>query len=230
MAFKGFDPNVFMLLELNKFNDSKNFYDSVKEEIKEKAIVPMRQLAEDLGKELYAVDSKMQLNPTKMVSRIRRDTRFSKNKELYRANVWCMFMRDKHQWNYMPCMWFEYYPDSYSYGVGMFRTDAVYLEAYRKALRENGRAFLRALRSLEKTGAVACVESFKKDKPGIEEVSDALKPYYNAKNIHFICSSNEMKNLIGGSVKEELSCAISAFAPMYRFLLEIGETLIENGE
>ena len=43
--FKGFDQNIFMLLELNKFNDSKDFYESVKEEIKQGVIVPMRQLA-----------------------------------------------------------------------------------------------------------------------------------------------------------------------------------------
>ena len=32
--FKGFDPNGFMLLEMNKFNDSRDFYESVKEDIK----------------------------------------------------------------------------------------------------------------------------------------------------------------------------------------------------
>ena len=97
--FKGFDENVFMLLELNRFNDSKDFYESVKEEIKQGAIVPMRQLASDISDELFEIDDKMNLVPTKMVSRIRRDTRFSKNKQMYRANVWCMFMRDKHAWS-----------------------------------------------------------------------------------------------------------------------------------
>ena len=50
-CFKGFDPKAFMLLELNKFNDSKDFYESVKEEIKASATVPMRQLASDLSDE-----------------------------------------------------------------------------------------------------------------------------------------------------------------------------------
>lgn len=100
--FKGFDQNGFMLLEMNKFNNSKDFYEGVKEDIKRMSIVPMRQLCSDLSDELYRIDPKMQLIPTKMVSRVRRDTRYTKNKELYRSNIWCMFMRDKHQWNNFP--------------------------------------------------------------------------------------------------------------------------------
>ena len=74
--FKGFDPDGFMLLEINKFNDSKEFYETVKEDIKSKIITPMRQLALDLSEELLTVDEKMVLIPTKMVSRIRRDTHY----------------------------------------------------------------------------------------------------------------------------------------------------------
>ena len=79
--FKGFDPNGFMLLEMNKFNDSRDFYESVKEDIKRMSIIPMRQLCSDLSDELLRIDPKMNLIPTKMVSRVRRDTRYSKNKQ-----------------------------------------------------------------------------------------------------------------------------------------------------
>ncbi len=228
--FKGFDQNAFMLLEMNKFNDSKDFYESVKDDIKRTAIMPMRQLAGDLGKELIRIDDKMNLIPTKMVSRIRRDTRFSKNKDLYRANVWCMFMRDKHQWQYQPCMWFEFYPNCYSYGVGMFRTDAAYLECFRETLKENQALFKKALKVLQITGAELNIECFKKDKPGIEEIDNDLKIYYNCRNFGFICYNADMNKLIDGSIKEELIYAIRAFAPMYQFLIKVTEKMYEKGE
>lgn len=227
--FKGFDKNIFTLLEINKFNDSKAFYDSVKEEIKQGAIVPMRQLASDISDELFAIDDKMNLVPTKMVSRIRRDTRFSKNKDLYRANVWCMFMRDKHLWQRQPCMWFEYYPDFYSYGVGTFRTDSTFLEYFREYLAENQEEFKEALRILSLTGATLDIECFKKDKPGIERVSEDLRKFYNCKYFYFIYSSPEMSKLIDGSIKEELVYAIRAFAPLYKFLAEITDKIISEG-
>lgn len=228
--FKGFNPDIFLLLEMNKFNDSKDFYESVKEDIKQNAIIPMRMLAADLSEEMLKIDSKMNLNPTKMVSRIRRDTRFSKNKDLYRANVWCMFMRDKHQWNYQPCMWFEFFPDYYNCGVGMFRTDASYLECFREVLTENQKLFKKALKFIEITGAELHISTFKKDKPGIENIADDLKKFYNCKDFMFVCHNADMSKLIDGSIKEELIYTYRAFAPMYQFLLKVTDKMYEKGE
>lgn len=228
--FKGFSPDAFMLLEMNKFNDSKDFYESVKEDIKKTSILPMRALASDLSDELYKIDSLMNLIPTKMVSRIRRDTRFSKNKHLYRENVWCMFMRDKHAWNYQPCMWFEIFPGSYNYGVGMFRNDAEYLEVFRRHIIENQQAFKDALRMIELTGAVCCLDSYKKDKPGTNLVDEDIKKYYNCKNMMFVYSCYDVNSLYDGSIIQELIYALRAFAPMYRFLLEITEEMYKKGD
>ena len=44
MAFHGFDRDTFLLLAENKFNDSRPYYETVKEQIKQKAIVPMREI------------------------------------------------------------------------------------------------------------------------------------------------------------------------------------------
>lgn len=227
--FKGFDPNGFMLLEMNKFNDSRDFYESVKEDIKKMSIIPMRQLCADLSEELYRIDPKMNLIPTKMVSRVRRDTRYSKNKQMYRSNIWCMFMRDKHQWENFPCMWFEFFPDGYSYGVAMFRFDATALGAFRQKLTEKPQEFRRALTSIEITGAQLFIESFKKDKPGIEKVDKELRCFYNAKDFGFTYHSDDMSKLIDGSVKQELIYAIRAFEPMYKYLADITDDLIKKG-
>lgn len=228
--FKGFDPNGFMLLEMNKFNDNKDFYESVKEDIKRMSITPMRQLAMDLSDELYAVDDKMNLIPTKMVSRIRRDTRFSKNKEMYRSNVWCMFMRDKHQWRFMPCMWFEFYPNGYAYGVALFHAQPSDLEVFRRVLSTNQNEFKYALRQMDVVGASPFIDSFKKDKPGTENIDEDLKCFYNARYFGFSYSDTDMKKLIDGSIEEELKYAIRAFAPMYKFLLKVTDEIYEKGE
>ena len=228
--FKGFDPNGFMLLEMNKFNDSRDFYESVKEDIKRMSITPMRQLCSDLTDELFRIDPKMNLVPTKMVSRVRRDTRYSKNKQMYRSNMWCMFMRDKHQWENFPCMWFEFFPDGYSYGVAMFRFDAAGLDAFRKKLIEKPKQFKKALTGIDITGAELYIDSFKKDKPGIDKVDPKLRIFYNAKNFGFTYHSSDMSKLLDGSIKEELIYAIRAFEPMYKFLSEITDELVVKGE
>jgi uncharacterized protein (TIGR02453 family) len=229
-SFKGFNPDGFMLLEMNKFNDSRDFYESVKEDIKKMSITPMRNLCADLSDELFRIDPKMNLIPTKMVSRVRRDTRYSKNKQMYRSNIWCMFMRDKHQWENFPCMWFEFFPDGYSYGVAMFRFDAAGLGAFRQKLIDKPDEFRRALTSVEITGAQLFIDSFKKNKPDIDKVYDDLKTFYNAKDFGFTYHSSDMQKLIEGSVIEELTYALRAFEPMYKFLSEITDDLVAKGE
>ena len=121
----------------NRFRNSKAYYDEHKEELKAKMTVPMRQIAGILGEELLSLDPFMNTVPTKMVSRIRRDTRYTKDKSLYRENMWIMFMRDKHQWRGYPCMWFEVTPTAYSYGVGFFGDEPGLMAEFRKHLREN---------------------------------------------------------------------------------------------
>ncbi len=49
MAFHGFDRDTFLLLAENKFNDSRPYYETVKEQIKQKAIVPMREICSELS-------------------------------------------------------------------------------------------------------------------------------------------------------------------------------------
>ena len=228
--FKGFDPNGFMLLEMNKFNDSRDFYESVKEDIKKMSITPMRELCADMSDELFRIDPKMNLIPTKMVSRIRRDKRYSKNKQLYRSNVWCMFMRDKHQYSYQPCMWFEFYPDSYSYGIGIFGTDPKLMNLYREHMLNNQSRYKSAIMKLEKFGAFPDVFPYKKPKPGYEEIEKGLKPYFNTKYIYFCKSGTDMENLFSDKIYDELSEAVKVFTPFYKLLLEVHEKSIEKGD
>lgn len=225
-SFKGFDRDTFFMLAENRFNDSKPYYDSIKETLKKKAIVPMREICSDLAPLLFEIDSQMNLIPVKMVSRIRRDTRRAKNMNMYRDNIWCMFMRHKYEWNYQPCMWFEVMPGCYSIGVGMFRTDSAYLEKYREVFRENQKEFQSALKSALNAGAVDDLERYAKDKPG--EVQKDLVNYYNAKSLYFIKSCFELEPLFNGSVLEELQKTIKAYAPMYNFFLKVTEKMISE--
>lgn len=225
-----FSPEAFMLLELNKFNDSKDFYESVKDDLKKLAIEPMRGLASYLSDELFSIDDKMNLVPTKIVSRIRRDTRFSKNKNLYRDNVWVMFMRDKHQWKYQPCMWFEIFPGCYSYGVGIFRSDARYLETFREIMLLNQQEFIDALRMSQLADVNIELEIYKKEKPGTDKIDESIRKFYNSKGFWITHYSNNVEPLYDGQIMEELTYAIRAFAPMYKFLLKVTDKIYEKGD
>ena len=85
--YGGIKPETIELLSLNRFNDSKAFYEEHKEELKQGATVPMRQMVLDLSDLLSDLDPLMDTDPTYIVSRIRRDTRRSKSKLVSRKSL-----------------------------------------------------------------------------------------------------------------------------------------------
>ena len=93
--FKGIKPESIELLCLNRFNDSKEFYEEHKLELKEGITVPMRQIVLDLSGLMYDIDDKMLTDPVRSVSRIYRDTRGNRSKIKYRENMWLMLRRYK---------------------------------------------------------------------------------------------------------------------------------------
>ncbi len=230
MSYSGIKPEVLWLLEQNRFENSKLFYDEHKEQIKAGITVPMRQIAGELSPLMYEIDEMMNLDPVRMVSRIRRDTRFSKDKHLYRDNIWTMFMRPKREWPFHPCMWFEVSQDSFSYGVGQYETPPALMEIYRQHLVKYEYEFLQAVKSIRSVGADFFASTYKKPKPGNPSI--AVLPYYNAKNMGFIKHRNDFKTLETDKIIKELQEEYKAFAPMYKFLLRVSDEYVAtlNGE
>ncbi|MBQ3128644.1 MAG: DUF2461 domain-containing protein [Clostridia bacterium] len=221
MAYNGIKPETLFLAAQNKFENSRIFYEEHKQELKEGFTIPMRQIAAQIAPQLYELDDKVMTDPVKMVSRFFRDTRFSKYKHLYRDNLWIMFMRNKHEWQQYPCMWFEVTQNYWSYGVGMFWVDATYLELYRKALIERPQEFLKAVKDAEKTGAMYSPEFYKKPKPG--DPIPEIEPYYHIKNLHFIAQRTDFETLAKEELIDELKEVYKNFSGMYSFLKSVAD-------
>ncbi len=226
--YDGITSEAFWLLGQNKFNNSKEFYDANKAKLKLLALQPMQQIAQIIAGEMYKIDDLMNLNPVKMISRIRRDTRFSKDKTLYRENIWIMFMRPKTEWPNYPCMWFEITPGGYSYGVSCFDITPRYMDLYRKALIEHPEEFLKAVRMVEEKGAKFQAEYYKKEKK--TDVATALKEYYNVKSFYFITQSNDLSVLESNKIINDLKAAYCGFTSMYNFLKCISDDYVSLGE
>lgn len=227
MEYKGITPDSLFLLAENRFRDSKDFYEEHKEEIKNSVTVPLRQIAGILGEELLAVDPLMNTIPTKMVSRVRRDTRYTKDKKLYRENMWIMFMRPKREWRGYPCMWFEVTPSGYSMGVGFYGDEPGLLETYRKALREKPEEFKKAVKSVNKTDCMMFKNSYKRPFPDCPE---GLEAFYNLKDVGFIKYSDRLDHLSDETIIDILRDTYKAFAPMYKFLLNVSDEYFSKGE
>lgn len=223
MDFKydGIFPDALFLMAQNQFENSKIFYEEHKQELKDKFTVPLRQIAQAMSGRMLSLDDKMMSNPVRMVSRIRRDNRYTKDKSLYRDHLWIMFMRNKHQWFGYPCMWMSVEQDSWDYGVGMYFVDAKYLELFRKALLERPQEFIDAIKDIEKTDAKMYADYYKKKKPG-NPIAE-IEPYYNMKNFGFIVRRTDFETLQSDKVLHELDRDYEKFEKMYTFLRTVAD-------
>lgn len=225
MEFNGIAPEAIGLLAQNRFENSKTFYDAHKKEINEGVVTPMRRLVEDLRPTLEALNPDFILDPMRCLSRVRRDTRFTNDKTLYRENLWLMF---RHQKNELPTpmLWFEFFPDGYNYGCGIISTTPAFLEAWRAAIRHNPQGLIAATCKAAAAGLVQdpeYYEHYKRSKAALDGITDpALVMWYDAKGpfvskrVEGIERLNRPRALVN-----EVRRAYEAAGNLYRYMLDV---------
>lgn len=222
--FNGISQEAINLLAENKFHDSKAFYEEHKQELKEIATVPMRKIMVDLSPILLSIDDEIDVNPVYSVSRIRRDTRLSMNKTMYRENLWIMFRRNKKLYQNCPCMWFEFYPNFYNLGIGLFTMKPSQMDVYRQMIRENPDEFDKVIKASKKAKLEFVSEMYKKPRDGCP--NSKFEKYYNAKSATFIYSSENISRFQNEDFIEELKSFIKTVKPIYAFLLKVHKRII----
>lgn len=226
--YSGIKPETIELLSLNRFHDSKAFYEEHKEELKQGATIPMRQMVLDLSDLLCDLDPLMDTNPTYIVSRIRRDTRRTKSKMLYRENLWVMFRRNKFQYPFAPFYWFEFKTEGYAYGLGMWTGRPVQFDEVRKLILKEPKRWLDAVQCCEKAGLKYAADDFyKKDK--VPNAPAELKKYLNAKSAVFCVWKHDLSRIATTKIIDDMRKMIKTSAPMYQFLIEAYDNAFNEG-
>lgn len=226
--FKGIKPESIELLCLNRFNDSKKFYEEHKLELKEGITVPMRQIVLDLSGLMYDIDDKMLTDPVRSVSRIYRDTRGNRSKIKYRENMWLMLRRYKKEYPSAPFFYFEFYPNSFGYGLAFWTwKQSAFKEVHNLIIEHPGR-WLDAVDACKQAGLTYNArDNYKKDM--YPNAPKEIKPYLSAKNMEFSYSSFDMNRINFPSLIDELKLAFDLARPMYSFWADAYDNMLDKG-
>jgi uncharacterized protein (TIGR02453 family) len=217
MNFKGFKADALRFLFENRMNNSKEWYDSHKKEYKQYVYNPFIELITDLAPTITSIDSQMITNPAKLISRVRRDTRFTRDKTLYRDNVWMVLLRDKNLMSIAPCYWFELNQKGSSYGVGYYGAQTGSMAKMRDMVINKHPLFLKALEYYESQNKfIIGGEMYKRSK--FPDQPENLKLWLDRKNIYFECIQNDFKLAFSEQLPEVLSEGFLNLKPIYDFL------------
>lgn len=226
--FKGIKPESIELLCLNRFNDSKEFYEEHKLELKDGITVPMRQIVLDLSGLMYDIDDKMLTDPVRSVSRIYRDTRGNRSKIKYRENMWLMLRRYKKEYPSAPFFYFEFYPNSFGYGLAFWTwKQSAFKEVHNLIIEHPGR-WLDAVDACKQAGLTYDArDNYKKEM--YPNAPKEIKPYLSAKNMEFSYSSFDMNRINSQSLIDELKLAFDLARPMYSFWADAYDNMLDKG-
>ena len=211
------------LLE-NKLHDSKDWYDSHKDDYRQYVIKPMAELVEALTPIMLEIDGLFVTEPKvgKTLSRVRRDTRFTNDKSLYRDTAWLVFIRDKKAFPCYPGFFFELSPRGFRYGCGYLEQDKDSLTAMRDMILNGDPAFNEANAAYKSQNVFALVgDTYKRSR--YPEQSDELQSWLNRKYIDFIRDSEDFDLLFSDRLAAVVIDDLLLLEPEYHFMLKAEE-------
>jgi len=219
-VFTGFPAEGLDLLVQNRLQNDKAFYEAHKPQLKALVLEPFYRLCEAMTPALSPIDPLFVTVPQHMVARIRRDTRFTKDKSLYRANLWLFFRRPRHEGNHPPFFYFELSPTFWRYGCWGIWTPSE-RETARQLILQEEDSFQQAYRAVQRCTALHLVgERYKR--PKCPDAPAAYQPWLNAKELGVEYEeTTDFAPLRDGSFVAPMLAQLQQLAPFYHFLLTI---------
>lgn len=216
--FEGFSQKTIDFLSNLRENNNKQWFEAHRTEYEEHLISPMKLLVEELASTILSIDPYMDVRPmvNKTISRIHRDLRFSKNKSPYKTVMWIAFKQNRTDWKDTPGLFFEFCPEGYRYGMGLYDASRQTMDAFRELLDSKPDTFLKAISSLEKYGFELQGEKYKRtidpSKTGV------ILDWYQRKSCYVACSKYMNRDFFSPELAGELSRAFMSLKPLYDFL------------
>ena len=122
-GFPGIQPAMLEYFVGIALNNYREYFLSTHKDYEQNVKKPLYALAEELVPYALKIDDDMEQLPRRIVSRIRRDTRFTKDKSPYRSHMWLSFHpMSKPKWACFG-LYYDISPDCSCYGGGFYDSD-----------------------------------------------------------------------------------------------------------
>ncbi len=144
----------------------------------------MRALVAEIAPAMLDIDGRLIAEPKvgRSISRIYRDTRFSKDKSTFRDVVWCVFLREKKLYEGPPAFYFEFSPSKLRWGCGYYRASSRDMDTMRGLILRQDPDFDAARRAVGQDGYFALEgETYKRSK--FPDIQGPARQWLDQKNI-----------------------------------------------
>lgn len=207
----------------NRVTDSKLWFEAHRAEYEELVLSPLRQLVRDLTPTMLEIDPLLCCEPKigKCISRVFRDTRYSRDKHIFRDVMWISFARSRITVDGgMPGFFFELSPRSLRWGCGWFQASAETMAVFRERVLAGDKRFLAVERMLKKHPSFYLMdERYKRSK--YPQQPEALRKWLDLKNVCLLADGDVAQLLPDPALAELLAKEFKAMRPLYDFLMAV---------
>lgn len=217
--FTGFHKETFVFLRSLEKNNNKKWFDQHKNDYHNFLLNPLKNLVSDLSGFMLTIDPYFEVSPAvnRTISRIYRDTRFTKDKSPYKTTAWITFKRPKKDWKDSPAYFLELSPYSYRFGMGLYNASPNTMRGFRDAIDDKVDDFLQAISFYPKQ------KMFKIEGNQYKRVINQHQPadiqeWYQRKNLYIVCNRKIDKCLFSSKLVDDLRFGFRLLDPFYHYL------------
>lgn len=202
----------------NRIQNSRDWFHNHKDIYQKVVLAPFTELSEKLGPTACEIDPLLITTPKvgKTISRIYRDTRYSKDKSLYRDVMWCVFTREKKEYESPLALFVEASPMGFRYGCGYWQMPTDTRNAMRELILSNDPAFKKAKKAFERQSTFKMEGDFYK-RSRFADQPEQLRFWLDRKEISFICCSKDFDLLFSENFYQMVAEGFLLLKPIYDF-------------
>jgi len=219
-TFSGFTHDTLHFLNELNLNNNKTWFEQNRDRYKSSVVSPFINLGEVLIETMSKIDPEIELRPEKIISRIYRDVRFSKDKSPYRSNVWISYKRPLKDWTEAPTFFFELMPDSYRYGMGFYSASKSTMDIFRTEISRRSDEFMKIAAAIAKD-KIFSVEGEEYKRRIENKLPEKLQEWYQKKNLYLMTTRDIGIELFNGDIAAILASGFKTLDKLYRFLWSI---------
>ena len=212
-----FQPEMLDFMMQIRLNNNKAFMDANRAEYVEKVREPYYEFIEALTPAALDIDPRMEVQPSKVLSRIFRDTRFSRDKSPYRDHHWLAFRHEGEPREKALMLWFEIRMESVSWGMGFWGDNRPAMDILRRRMLANPGELVTLSDNLRKCDFLLAGENFKRLAIP-DELDQRLLPWYTRKELLLIRQNINPRWVFEPGIAKRLADDFMALKPMYQLL------------
>lgn len=217
--FTGFPEETIQFFLGLRFNNQLSYFNEHRDDYLRQVQAPFYAFIQAMAPYMQKIDPNMEIRPAKCLSRIRRDTRFTKDKSPYRDHLWLLFKRAAEPKDQSVMYWFELGPDSLDWGLGFWGENRPAMDALKRQMVAKPKQFLTMIKkcNLEAHNLALDGDDFKRIQVP-ESLPEALAPWYRKKQLYVRRQGATLPMAYSADIVETVAADFAALSPLYEVM------------